>query len=71
MLLIKLYNIWRTLVIILIGGEKGGTGKTTLVTNLSAKAKLKNLDIVLHSLPYPRCSIQTHSFELHEQPSNT
>ncbi len=34
-------------MIILIGGEKGGTGKTTLVTNLSARAKLKNLDIVI------------------------
>ena len=34
-------------MIILIGGEKGGTGKTTLVTNLAAKCKLNKKDIIV------------------------
>jgi chromosome partitioning protein len=34
-------------MIILIGGEKGGTGKTTIVTNLSAMAINSNKDLLL------------------------
>lgn len=34
-------------MIILIGGEKGGTGKTTIATNLAAIRKLKGHDILL------------------------
>jgi chromosome partitioning protein len=34
-------------VIILIGGEKGGTGKTTISTNLAAKMISKNEDVLL------------------------
>jgi len=34
-------------MIILIGGEKGGTGKTTLATNLAAKRSLAGRDVLL------------------------
>lgn len=34
-------------MIILIGGEKGGTGKTTLATNLAAKRALAGRDVLL------------------------
>lgn len=34
-------------MIILIGGEKGGTGKTTLATNLAAKRALTGRDVLL------------------------
>lgn len=34
-------------MIILIGGEKGGTGKTTLATNLAAMRALKGRDVLL------------------------
>jgi len=34
-------------VIVLIGGEKGGTGKTTLATNLAAKRALAGRDVLL------------------------
>lgn len=34
-------------MIVLIGGEKGGTGKTTIVTNLAVKCKLDNMDVVV------------------------
>jgi len=34
-------------MIILIGGEKGGTGKTTLATNLAAMRALANRDVLL------------------------
>ena len=34
-------------MILLIGGEKGGTGKTTIATNLAAMAKLNNKDVLL------------------------
>ena len=34
-------------MIVLIGGEKGGTGKTTLATNLSAMRALMNRDVLL------------------------
>ena len=34
-------------MIVLIGGEKGGTGKTTLATNLAAKRALAGRDVLL------------------------
>ncbi len=34
-------------MIILIGGEKGGTGKTTIATNLSAMRSLAGRDVLL------------------------
>jgi len=34
-------------MIILVGGEKGGTGKTTLATNLAAKRALAGRDVLL------------------------
>ena len=34
-------------MIILIGGEKGGTGKTTLSTNIAAKLALEGEDVLL------------------------
>lgn len=34
-------------MIILIGGEKGGTGKTTITTNLAAKLRLEGKDILI------------------------
>ena len=34
-------------MIILIGGEKGGTGKTTLATNLAVRNKLKGGDVLI------------------------
>ena len=34
-------------MIILVGGEKGGTGKTTIATNLSALRASKNKDVLL------------------------
>ncbi len=34
-------------MIILIGGEKGGTGKTTIATNLAAKRAMENRDVLL------------------------
>ena len=34
-------------MIVLIGGEKGGTGKTTLTTNLAAKRALAGRDVLL------------------------
>ena len=34
-------------MILLIGGEKGGTGKTTLATNLAAKRALAGRDVLL------------------------
>jgi chromosome partitioning protein len=34
-------------MIVLIGGEKGGTGKTTLATNLAAKRALASRDVLL------------------------
>lgn len=34
-------------MIILIGGEKGGTGKTTIATNLATNCKLEGKDIIL------------------------
>jgi chromosome partitioning protein len=34
-------------MIALIGGEKGGTGKTTLATNLAAKRVLAGRDVLL------------------------
>jgi chromosome partitioning protein len=34
-------------MILLIGGEKGGTGKTTIATNLAAVARLNNRDALL------------------------
>jgi chromosome partitioning protein len=34
-------------VIILIGGEKGGTGKTTIATNLAAIRTIEGHDILL------------------------
>ena len=34
-------------MIILIGGEKGGTGKTTLATNLAAQRTLTGHDVLL------------------------
>ena len=34
-------------MIILIGGEKGGTGKTTIATNLSAMRALAGRDVLL------------------------
>jgi cellulose biosynthesis protein BcsQ len=35
------------MMIIVIGGEKGGTGKTTLATNLAAKRALAGRDVLL------------------------
>jgi chromosome partitioning protein len=37
----------RKIMIILIGGEKGGTGKTTLATSLAAKRALSGRDVLL------------------------
>jgi len=37
----------RLIVIILVGGEKGGTGKTTLATNLSALRAAESKDVLL------------------------
>ena len=34
-------------MIVLIGGEKGGTGKTTIATNLAAKRALAGRDVLL------------------------
>lgn len=34
-------------MIILIGGEKGGTGKTTIATNLAAKRAMEHRDVLL------------------------
>lgn len=34
-------------MIILIGGEKGGTGKTTLVTNLAAMRAINGRDVLI------------------------
>ena len=34
-------------MIILVGGEKGGTGKTTIATNLAARLKDPGADVLL------------------------
>jgi chromosome partitioning protein len=34
-------------MIVLVGGEKGGTGKTTIATNLAAKRALAGRDVLL------------------------
>ena len=34
-------------MVILIGGEKGGTGKTTLATNLAANLVLEGSDVLV------------------------
>lgn len=34
-------------MIVLIGGEKGGTGKTTILTNLAAKLALNGKDVII------------------------
>lgn len=43
----KLFNTRERTMIVLIGGEKGGTGKTTLTTNLAAKRALAGRDVLL------------------------
>ena len=34
-------------MIVVFGGEKGGTGKTTLATNIAAELAIKNKDVLL------------------------
>jgi len=41
---------WVTFMIILIGGEKGGPGKTTIATNLAAIRTKKSKDLLLMGL---------------------
>ena len=41
-------------MIILIGGEKGGTGKTTIATNLAALRAMAGRDVLLVDTDPPR-----------------
>ena len=43
-------------MIVLIGGEKGGTGKSTISTNLSVMRVLEKRDVLLYDLDPQRTS---------------
>lgn len=61
------------MAVILIGGEKGGTGKSTIATNLSIMASLMGKDVLLLDTDKQASSskLMTHRHELGFKPTPT